>query len=701
MRIRMNRRSRKMATSPYDNLPTGKNSFDTLRSAGGAMPGISMRTAERLQSEEEISLPANNEAPKEEPAEDAEPKQAPDLPAIEVENTASTEDPAPKHDEYDGHEEPEKPESPDIRQADPDRENITKAEYPADEAAKPENSENISPYQPLAYEAVFEADESEPEGDSPDAAMPSPASAADPASSAARSEMKSADADYSKISLKNRCRPDEYILPFEETLLVPDTMPDMEKMLFAEGRGRLSQSAKSAYTSGDTLTGDITVYAVYAPVRSAESPVDVVKSSIPFATDKCWANARGNIFRVDVSVKTIEAEMVNERKFTVKGKLSLKVSGTDKRELTVFNGLKDDSLVQLHSIVNPSSLESEAEDSIDISQEITLNENQPSPARILKFTAEITENHRQITSGKLVINATVNSEILYGGEYEGMYRLSSVRNRTDFSQFIPINDEADTDLVMLSFNGDDLSVDIENQDKLLLHGQIKTSVYVYSNLEIPMVSDAYHRDRDISFDVSKEELSSIKGTVSGEVSAREVINLNESQAAPSALLCGSSRLSDIRCVPEGGRLVIDGSMKISILALDEEDHPFVIETPVTLRGSLDSPYHGRDLAADIYASVKDFWFDDINSRQVEVNVSVAIEVWVSSIQEFITLENICVGEPRSGFQRASMAIYVVGRGDSLWDIAKRYRSDTDFLAEINDIDKNLPLPEGMKLFIMR
>ena len=41
---------------------------------------------------------------------------------------------------------------------------------------------------------------------------------------------------YAGLSIKNLQGCFEYILPFEESLLVPDTMPDMQKALFAEGR---------------------------------------------------------------------------------------------------------------------------------------------------------------------------------------------------------------------------------------------------------------------------------------------------------------------------------------------------------------------------------------------------------------------------------------------------------------------------------
>lgn len=48
-----------------------------------------------------------------------------------------------------------------------------------------------------------------------------------------------------------------------------------------------------------------------------------------------------------------------------------------------------------------------------------------------------------------------------------------------------------------------------------------------------------------------------------------------------------------------------------------------------------------------------------------------------------------------------MALYVVDRNDTLWDIAKKYKSDIHTLAEFNQIDASAPLPEGMKLFITK
>lgn len=774
-----------MITSPYDNLPTGMKKSDLLQAAGAAAPGISLRTAERMQASAEKEAQTHGRPPETPSGENIADEDTPS----NVDTGYASGDTSQKAKKGIENEDASKILSGAGASADENpNEKLTQgAEDISDENPSRETEETevpSSPYQPLAYEpsspetgpeepsyeTVFESSPEVPEGgeiqagdsqageklqaygesryyeearsdgdaedsrnsgtvgiaespgdnkesgaaradDAPrdskgsGAAMnaegSSPAVSQGRAASLSSSGLKAAEARYSRLSLMNRCPSAEYVLPFEETLIVPDAMPDMEKMLFAEGNAKLSQSAKAVYTPEDTLSGDITVYAVYAPDRRWESPVDVVKASVPFSTDKCWSQSGGNMFRVQVSVKRIEASMVNERKFTVSGQLSIKINATDKKELMIFQGTEDEGLIQLHRTINPSSLETETEDAIDISQEITLREDQPRPARILKVSTDIIENHRQVTSGKLVINATINSDILYGGELEGRFQLCCIKNKTDFSQFIPISDTADSDLVRLSFNGDDLSVTIENQDKLLLQGQVRTSVCVYSNKEVSMVSDAYHRDREVSFDLSRQELLSIRGTVSGEVAAREVINLEESSPSPAGLLCGSGRIDSLQCIPQGGRLIIEGSVDVRILALDEEEAPFTIKASVPLRGALDAPYAGSGLTADMYSSLKDFWFDKINSRQVEVNVSAAIDVWISSAETFTTIENLAAGEPFHDPHEASMALYVVGGNDTLWDIAKRYKSDVGFLAEINEIDSSLPLPEGMKLFVMK
>ena len=506
---------------------------------------------------------------------------------------------------------------------------------------------------------------------------------------------------YSKLKLRNMWDAKEYVLPFEETLLVPDTMPDMGSVLFAEGNIALSQPGKASYEKSDPVSGEIIVYTVYKPTDSADSPVDVIKSSIPFKTDKCWENTEGSTFKISVSIKTISAEMLNERKFTVKGNISIRFIEIIQKDLMLFNGIGDNDLIQKSSSLNASDLIFETTETTEISQEINIHEEQPSPVKILKEHFNIIENHKQITSGKLVINGTILSEILYLGQEDGEEKLCSLKNKTDFTQFIIIDENIDTDLIQTSFNNDGLKTTIENQNQFLLQGKILTVICGYENKNIPIVSDAYHKNQDIKFDISSQPLSSIEGTVSGEVSAREIVNIEETDKKPETLLCGSGRITEITGNSERGRIIIEGNVAVKILALDENKVPFVIDSTVPLRGSLEMSDAAEGLNINVSAAVKEFWFDSINSRQLEINIGVSLEVWAIGQKNFTTLENLCFTETKTPKKRVSMAIYVVGGTDTMWDIAKRYKTDIESLVQLNQLDAEKPLTEGTKLLIMK
>ena len=531
---------------------------------------------------------------------------------------------------------------------------------------------------------------------------------------------------YAGLSIKNLQGCFEYILPFEESLLVPDTMLDMQKALFAEGRVDLVQPLKASYDKNDFLAGDITAYTVYRPVRSVPSPsagpaayndcpVDVVKSIIPFKTDKCWAGAAGDSFRPTVTVRTITAEMINERKFIVRGELLIKMSCIESCKMNVFKEAADGDLVTLKNCVKATCLDHEASDTIEISQDITIRDDEPAPVKILKTNIHVAENHRQLTSGKLVINAAVHLDALYIGEADdGQKKLCSLTNKTDFTQFIVMDDKIDPDLITLTFGCKDISLTIDGEDRFLLQGNVTTLIRSYCNKDLDTVTDAYHKKNDLHFRLDSKDISCVKDIVSGEISAREVINPGDPEIKPATLLCGSCGISSIEGHISSDRIIIEGSMPVKILALDEDDTPFVIDHTVPVRGSFDIPssamYGSSHANADgndgdfriyIDTSVEEFWFSEINSRQLEINTVLSMKVWLFSEENFCTLEDLCFAEEESAPSRRSMALYVVGDGDSLWDVAKRYKADMDSLAVLNDLDPAKPLPSGAKLFIAK
>ncbi len=514
---------------------------------------------------------------------------------------------------------------------------------------------------------------------------------------------------YARLNLKNMSGTNSFTMPFEESLLVPDTMADMEQVLFAEGHVDLSRSSKANYSSDDFLTGEITVFTVYRPVAGSRGEsagaIDVVKSNIPFKTDKCWSGISGDSFSVSVSIGNLIAEMINERKFIVRGDILIKISGVSAKELKVFKSSDDDDLIVRTSHVSATELLHEMTETTEISQEITIKEGEPSPVKILKESFDICESHRQITSGKLVVHGVIHSQVLYMGTETN---LASLNSKTDFTQFILLKENVDPDMIMIHFSSGDLKMTIENRDKFLLSGNISSHIQVYGNRRIDMVTDAYHKKNDLIFDVEAQPINSVIGTVDGEISSREVINLSEENQHPETLLCGNCGISGLDAhfendgMVDNNRLIIEGTLPVSILAVDNSGNAFTIDSQIPIRGTLNMPLaNNSGIKLHMDSAIRNFWFNQINNRQIEVNITLAVNVWALQEEEFCTLENLRFVEDPESVRPASMAIYVVGHGDTLWDIAKSYKTDADILAETNGLEKDEVPAEGSKLFISR
>lgn len=538
--------------------------------------------------------------------------------------------------------------------------------------------------------------------------------AASSSASLSAESLLDAELHYDNIRLRNRRRTWNYTLPFDETLLVPDTMPDMIQILFSEGRVTPSQPGKTHYSSSDTYSGEILLFTVYRPDGGEGTPVDVVRSTITFETSACWGTSSAQntspsqadsdrIYYATVCLKEVEPSRLNERKFQVRGKLCIAVTEIQKTELHVLRDSSDKNLILKQEKKEAADLIFETEEFADIEQEIAVEEGQPQPVRILKESFTITETHRQISSGKLIINGLLQIQILYLGEDdERENQLCCRREKTEFTQFIPLQSQLNSDLIKVDFSGDGLKLAIENQDTFQLEGQVRIQIHGYGTKQIPVASDAYHKEKSIHFDRKVEALSCLTDVLSGEISAREVVNLTQQDQHPEKLICGSILPSNISVHPEHGRIVIEGTVPVRILSLDENGRAFVIKSEVPLRGALDTSASPEALQeADLFtcSAIKDFWIDTINSRQIEINVNAIIEVWISETREFTTLEHFTArGEDP---QQPAMAIYITSAGDSLWNVAKHYQCDADALVQLNQIDGDAPLTEGAKLLIVR
>lgn len=515
----------------------------------------------------------------------------------------------------------------------------------------------------------------------------------------------------------------------EEDILVPDTKEDLASILSMTGRAVLHQNEipVGRQTQEEILlAGEIELHTLYIPERyRGEYHIIDIQSKIPFKTAIPGKNIAASRLIVTPEIESIFYTVVNERKFRAKITVRLDMREYANVEMKVFCGIKGEKLQLLKEKIQMTHVSERKTDTIELNEVMYLKDSQPKPEKILKYDIDIVENHKQISEDKAVISASVYCNVLYLGSTEAeekdgeaaAYIPQLYQGKVDFTQFIPIRNQADGSGV--SFKNNNLTLHIrenmaeeqlddgersETGAAFVLQGEVDTSVEIYKNLEREIVTDAYHKSRDIMCDKIELEAMSLGGSGMAEAAVREIINIPEKYGDIKRVIYIYGDIKNCSSTLEQNRNVVEGTVDITLLCLpeDETKAAFKLSREIGFKGSMEIPQGRKNMKANSEAAIKELWFDKINAKQIEVNANLSICSSVYCQEKYQVIQNVCfVENDREQRVRPGMVVYITKEGDSLWDIAKNYRTTMKMITEINGLEEEQEIKSGMKLLIVK
>ena len=522
----------------------------------------------------------------------------------------------------------------------------------------------------------------------------------------------SASCVYNDLNICTVCQNEDTKIVVEEDVLVPDVKPDLLSILSMSGNAYLSEQeiqAEQGESGNIRVTGEVSIHTIYIPQKEEnKDPIAVIQSRLPFKKD--WPISASPISYTSIrpEIEKIEYTVINERKFRAKITVKLFMKEYAEKHLKLFDSLRNEKLELLKETVSISHIAARKEDSIEISEDLHLKDGSLRPSKILNTDIRIVENHRQVTEEKIVINANLWVDVLYAGEdveegeiYE---RTAFFQGKTDFTQFILIDKEKEISGSRVTFNDQDLEVKITEgtEDGFSISGNIHTSVELLRNIEKEIVSDLYHNTKDTTYDCSEEKVEAILGNSRSETTAREIFHIPEKYGNAEKILYINGMIKEKKSRFEGGKVIVEGILTGEILCLSEENRkPFAVRQDLPFRSSLELPHNRDNVKIESNVEIRELWFDKINDKQVEVNASLQIEATAIEEKNIKLIKNPCFVENDSNKRPSSMVIYIARKEDSLWNIAKKYKTGVDTIRKINQMQDNEDVKENMRLLIVK
>jgi LysM repeat protein len=270
--------------------------------------------------------------------------------------------------------------------------------------------------------------------------------------------------------------------------------------------------------------------------------------------------------------------------------------------------------------------------------------------------------------------------------------------REELSGVLP-NMNSSHDFTLEDINFDILSDDLGENRILDVDAIVKATIKVVDKEEFQMIEDAYCPEFVIDMEKKKYDLNVLHGQGKAEAIVKGTIDINNSKKPLEILLC-KGRLNIIDKKVLEGKVIIEGIVSADILYnVEDIEKPInTVSDDFTFTANLDIPDTKISMSSTAKAALE-MLEASIEGGSIAIKAVVSVTAQVNYVEGKEFLIDLAPSEDVAPQKKASITIYAVQNGDTLWKIAKKYFTTIDSLININELPGSDVIKLGDKLII--
>lgn len=477
----------------------------------------------------------------------------------------------------------------------------------------------------------------------------------------------------------------------ETDCIVNDVKPDVLNVISTNGVVNIYK--KDVMDGKIRIDGAINTYIIYL-ADDNESTIRSLNTSLDFTEIIDMDNAKENMdSKIEITVKNFDTKIINGRKLNIKANLDISVAIYSNEACDVITGVSNaenfqilNSTQKITSLVGKGSNKVSAKDTIAIDTADEL-------AEIMNVNIDIVDEEIKISYNKVLSKADARIEIMYLTEDNRINTASTKIPIMGFVDIQNINENCDCEVQNCLSN---LVVKPDSTEhSISVDAEIEVICAAYETKQIDVIEDLYSITSDIEFE--KKEINSItdRNKING------LHTLNENIRIPEL----TGRVLDIQTKPtinsaqiRNGKVIYEGNLNLTIL--------FEQGNGINAR-NVDLPFNHEVLSdkidensnIDTVVKIKQNDFI-VKDGVIEVAVGIEFNISEQKSQKMNMIEGISLEESKECCNY-SMVIYFVKPGDTLWKIAKMFKSTVEDIARLNNIEDVNKLTVGQQLYIPR
>ncbi|MBQ3163602.1 MAG: DUF3794 domain-containing protein [Lachnospiraceae bacterium] len=515
-------------------------------------------------------------------------------------------------------------------------------------------------------------------------------------------------------------------IPLEEDINVSDSRPDVGRLVFTRGRVKIDEiktGMNKIWVKGKLL------FQVLYEAEGKESGMAGMEGEVPFMEEIYMERVESQDRVICESMlEDMRVNMINSRKLSIQAVISLTPRVEELVETKVCTGIAD---VRVQTEKNGiSSIEGEQleyrrkqqeyletivckRDLLRIHEESRVGSALPAVGSLLWKSIEVTQVDFKPLEEKLAVSGEMTLFLVYTEEMSG--KINWFETAIPFSGNVECQSCRESMIADVSYDvgHEEIIVreDADGEARMIgVELALELEMKLLCKEETQVIADVYGVSCEVETITQKNIMRKLQQDMYVEEKFIHNTRLEEAQPRPLQLCHSDARLEIEDCSLGEDEILWKGTIQVRTLYLSDEDgggfHVLEDSVPFQLtrqvlgmqrqeKEVMDQRYTLKPQLTKLHASLKD-------GNQIEWRGVIQIHMPLYDINQEDMLEEIEIGELDSQKleKLPGFAVYFVKKGDTLWQIGKKYYVSVEKIKEMNQLTSDEIKP-GDKLLIVK
>lgn len=483
------------------------------------------------------------------------------------------------------------------------------------------------------------------------------------------------------------------IIFVEKDMIVPDAKPDILSTICTSGE--VCVYKQEVLDDKIRIDGSINTCIMYLADNS-EDKVRGINTCLDFSENINVPNCKeGMDANVELKLKSIECKVINGRKIGIKATIEAVIWVYSNENVEIVNNIENNENIQiLKENINVNSLVGVGDTKIYAKENIPIQEID-NLAEILKSQFTICDKDIKISYNKILTKAEAKIKVMYLTEDS---RIGIAEGKIPIVGFIDIANVSEGNICNSNYEIKNIIMKPNSSEEHSIYVEMEIGVkcMVYEEKQINLISDMYSPCEKLSF--TKKQITTMINTkkiqetkrIKEKVNIKEIENKKLIDADVVVSISNDARMSDSR--------TYDGELKCDFTFLDDNMNVELKTAKIPFEHTFEGIGENCNSNFNIEVTNQDFVVQD--GGDISCNIDMAIDGTFSENKNLNIIDDV-QSEEDENKQDYSVVVYIVKKGDTLWNIAKRFRTTVDFIVRTNGIENPDLIDVGQKLYIPR